>query len=212
MHLHVQKQYILKPLGKKPRDELSFTCTALPLVLIFTTRLPSAIQVSSPDVAEPSKRSVAFWKKTKELMNEVEELQRDTRAIICPCNKPDCPFRTENGRCSPSTQSFTHLNWRDSSNDTPARKFGAYNGFANLNEECESDLDGNLSDGDYTFSRNVPSRKTRRKHTSFSQTSLKFLRDRSTHLLALPSQPSYSYRSLSERTASLPSVAGFYFY
>ena len=172
----------------------------------------TSIQVSSPDVAEPSKRSVAFWKKTKELMNEVEELQRDTQAIICPCNKADCPFRTENGRCSPSTQSFsTHLNWRES-DDTPARKVGTFNGFANLNEECESDLDGNLSDGDYTFRRNVPSRKTRRKHSSFSQTSLKFLRDRSTHLLPLPSQPSYSYRSLSERTASLPSVTGFYFY
>ena len=170
----------------------------------------TSIQVSSPDVAEPSKRSVAFWKKTKELMNEVEELQRDTRAIICPCNKADCPFRTENGRCSPSTQSFsTHLNWRENSDDTPARKFATFNGFANLNEECESDLDGNLSDGDYTFSRNVPSRKTRRKHTSFSQTSLKFLRDRSTHLLPLPSQPSYSYRSLS---ASLPSVTAFCFY
>ena len=174
---------------------------------------PPYMQVSSPDVVEPATRSVAFWKKTEELMNEVEELQRDTRAIICPCNKPDCPFRTENGRCIPSTQSFTHLNWRDSSDNTPARKFVTYNGFANLREECESDLDGNLSDGDYTFSRNVPSRKNlRRKHSSFSQSSLKFLRDRSTHLLALPSQPSFSYRSLSERTASLPSVTAFYFY
>ena len=150
-------------------------------------------------------------------MNEVEELHRDTQAIICPCNKSDCPFRTENGRYNNlSTTSLTHLNWRESHEDTPARKTGTYNGFANLNEECEADLDANLSDGDHTFSRNVPSRKlvTRRKHSSFSQTSLKFLRDRSTHLLALPSQPSFSYRSLRERdrTASLPSVTGFYFY
>jgi len=138
-------------------------------------------------------------------MNELEELRRDTQAIFCPCNKPDCPFTAENRKSSSPTVSSTCLKLRSISLTPRTRKPSTYNGFTRVREDCEVDQEGTLSCNDYTFRRSGPSRRgLRRTHTSLTQ-SLSLTSG--SHMYLKPPQPPLSPNNLSERSTSLPSIS-----
>ena len=152
-------------------------------------------------------KSVIFWEKTETLLNELEELRRDTQAIFCPCNKPDCPFTAENGKSSSPTKPTTCLNWRSTHYTPRTRKASTYNGFTHKRVDCEVDLEGTLSSSDYTFRRSGPSRKGRRNHTSLTQT---LSLTSASHMFLKPPPPLLSPKTLSERCTSLPSISSWH--
>ena len=107
-----------------------------------------------------------FWGKTDKLLEELEALQRETQAISCPCQDPDCPFRSKNG-----TTSLHRNRVMESHNSIRIRRSGTYDGFSNGNvmsperkKDCEVATEGeDPFDDSYEFKRNTIFRRPRRK-------------------------------------------------
>ena len=166
------------------------------------------------DIMKYNSEAETFWQKTEELLNELQDLQRDIQMIDCPCSNPDCPFNSKNRSSAELYFQFPNLSFTQ----PRVRKNGTYyNGLSNgqfsmamlgtrIMEDCEvaNDEPMSLSDVTYKFKRAKPVR--RRKHTSLEMT-----HSLPPECLPVPLPPIYSPsgRSLSMPTCSFGDFANF---